>query len=97
MQPESSDIAVLLKSTLPPEALATWLPPVSELAKVDCRASSAELTIGEALAMALTLLPKGPDLDLVALSAPGRLPAAINHHATVAVIAALLQHTRPAP
>lgn len=88
------ELAAALGITLPMEEISTWLPPASELAKVDCRASSAPMSVGDALAMALSLIPKGPDLDLVALSAPARLEAAIAHHTAVAILAATIQHYR---
>jgi hypothetical protein len=94
MPATNPDLSAALGITLPIDEIATWLPPVSELAKVDCRSSSASMSVGEALAMALSLVPKAPDLDLVALAAPARLDSAIAHHMAVAVLAATIQHHR---
>lgn len=74
--------------------LEAWLPPVSPLARVDCASTAKSMTVAEAIAMAITLIPKGPDLDLVALSTPARLHAAVSHHAALAVLSAALEHHR---
>jgi hypothetical protein len=80
----------LLLDTVPAAQLEAFLPPVSALAHVHCMPMAMSMTIAEAIAVVMPLIPRGPDLDLVALSAPSRLPAAIAHHAAVAVLAAAL-------
>lgn len=86
------DIAMLLDATLDPTSLAARVPAVSPMARVECLPTAASMPVGEAIAMAISLLPKAPDLDVVALSAPGRLQGAIAHHAALAVLTTLLQH-----
>src|SRR5687768_15359120 len=81
----------LLHSATSLEEVSAWLPEApSPLAKVDCRSTAAQMTVGDALRMLLTLVPNAPDLDVVALSAPARLDRAIAHHAALAVVRAVL-------
>lgn len=86
------DIAPLLDATLDPTLLAAQVPAVSPMARVECLPTAAAMSVGDAVAMAITLLPKAPDLDVIALSAPARLQGAVAHHAALAVLTALLKH-----
>lgn len=97
MTTPSHDIAMLLDATIDPVALSACLPVISPMARVECLPTAAAMSIGDAIAMAITLLPKAPDLDVVALSAPGRLQGAIAHHAALAILTSLLQQHRGRP
>jgi len=85
----ASALARLLRAPLPVDLVSARLPPVSALAGVDCAPALAQCTLADVLRTAAELLPVAPDLDSVALGAPGRLERAVAHHLACAALSAL--------